>query len=397
MKIAQLNSSCGGSPGMLMRTLSQKLQKSGHECRVYYTFGTSSIPDAIKYSSDIEVKVNALASRITGNYGFVSDVSTKRLIRHLEEYQPDLIQIHTIHGHDLNCERFFGYISEKRIPLVYTFHDAWAFTGYCAFYDSIPCEQWKTACQKCPVYRRYSWFRDQSRVNFLRKQSCLCSLENLTIITPSRWLKEEAGKTFLKSVPCRVIPNGIDTGVFHPKESRIKEKLGIEGKKMVLGIALSMSKLKGIDDLIALSGILPEDHQLVLVGVPEKMRKELPDTIIACQRTDSREALAEYYSAADVMVNPTHGDNFPTVNLEALACGTPVVTYDVGGSPEAIDSETGIVVNEGDLSELKEAAVQMAHKKPEISDACRNRAVRLYDQEVFAKNYIDLYQQILTP
>lgn len=169
MRIVQINSSSGGSPGMLMHAISARLKEEGIENYNLFTAGTSSFSNDICYSDPIRIKLNALRSRVTGNYGFVSRDSTKKLLSLLDHMKPDLIQLHVIHGHDFNLESFFQYVKDRNIPVVYTFHDCWAFTGDCPHYSMIHCDQWKTCCEHCPLYKRYSWFHDHSSSNYLRK------------------------------------------------------------------------------------------------------------------------------------------------------------------------------------------------------------------------------------
>ena len=394
MRIVQLNSSLSGSPGMLMKVLSQAMDKQGIENRMLVSKGSTS-GNCIAFSSLKEVKCNALLSRVSGNYGFTSDHASARLMKLLDEFHPDLVQIHTVHGHDFNTETIFRYLKEQNIPVVYTFHDCWAFTGYCTHYANPACSAYQTVCGNCPVYHRYSWFSDHSRENFLRKKEALTGIEHLTIVTPSAWMKDQVKTSFLKDKPCIVIPNGIRTDVFQPCNTDVRKRLNLGEKHIVLAMALTISKAKGWDDLLQLAELLPEDYQLVLVGVPEQAKEQAGKKIIALPRTADQKELAELYSAADVFVNPTHEDNFPTVNLEALACGTPVVTYATGGSPEAIDPETGASVPIGDVAGLCRESEVWAEKKRQCTDACRRRAVMLYDCSVFSEHYLSLYRKIL--
>ena len=396
MKVVQLNSACHGSTGMLMEILSQAMTEKGIENRMLYTFGKDPAENGFRYSSDAEIKLNALCSRITGRYGFVSERPTQHLIQFLKEYQPDLVQIHTIHGHDLNLTEFFRYLKDTEVPVVYTFHDCWQFTGYCPYYTWARCEKWKTGCGNCPLAKRYSWFLDRSAENYRKKQEALSGFRALQIVTPSRWMKQQVGESFLREVPCTVIPNGIDLNVFFPSESNVRNQLHLNNQKIVLGIALSLSEAKGFHDYLELSRRLPDNHVLVLVGVPEKKRNDLPADIIALPRTSSREELRDLYSAADVTVVPTHEDNFPTVILESLACGTPVVTYQVGGAPEALDEKTGRAVAENDLAALTEAAAELSEKKKEYTAFCRKKAEDRYSMKQFTDSYLSLYEQMVS-
>ena len=395
MKIAQLNCSFNGSPGTLMKLLSDTMNRKQIENRMYYTFGTADSELAVKYSTDTRIKFNALRSRITGKYGFVSNNETTKLISLLNDFQPDLVHIHTIHGHDLNVAHFFQYLSEKQIPVVYTIHDTWPFTGYCPNYNWSHCMKWQDYCHGCPVYHTYSWFFDRSEENFNKKKEALLSLSSLTLVTPSSWMKAQIQNCFLRKANCEVIPNGIDTDVFTPVSSDLKQRLGIENQYMILSLANAISADKGLNDLLHLHDSLPVNYRLVLVGVSEQLKSQLPADILAFPRTSSKAELAEYYSNADVMVNPTHGDNFPTVNIESLACGTPVVTYDVGGSPEALDETAGMVVPEGDIPALCEAVKTVAETNDRRTAHCRTKAVRYYDKNIFTSTYMDLYQTIL--
>ena len=397
MKIVQINSQLGGSTGGLMRLLSHAMKQAGIENRMFYTFDTGiQDPDAVCYSSHREIRMNAALSRLTGGYGFQSAAATKRLIAMLEDYQPDLVQIHNSHGHDLNLETFYHWLGEKKIPVVHTLHDCWEFTGYCPHYQTVQCEKWQTECHDCPLYRRYSWFFDRSRENYRRKKAASSAIGELNLVTPSRWLKEEAAQSFLKDVPCTVIPNGIDTEVFRPLETDLKERLGISGKKMVLNIAMTVSQDKGKENLIEMNRKLPADYCMVLVGVPESHRKDFPDTILVQPRTASRDELATYYSAADVFINPTHADTYSMVNLESLACGTPVVTFDAGGACEMINDTVGRKVAIGDDAALAAAVMEMAEKKDELSNFCRAHVLEHYTQQIFCDSYLRLYRNILT-
>ncbi len=394
MKIVQFNAGLNGSPGMLMRAISEEMVRQDIDNRMLYTYGTLVHANAFQYASNAEVKLNALRSRISGRYGFVSEGPTKRAVAFLEDYQPDLIHVHNIHGHDVAFDQFFAYIAEKGIPVVYTFHDCWAFTGYCTHYVRVGCDRYQTECHDCPLYRPYSWFRDRSTENFRDKKKALLGLPSLTVVTPSRWMAEQVETSFLKDVPVAVIPNGIDTEVFRPVQSAVRERHGIGDRKMILALANAISAEKGLNDLLELNERLSGDEVLVLIGINDRMKRDLPDNIVALPRTASQNELALYYSAADVLVNPTHEDNFPTVNLEALACGTPVITYDVGGSPESLNEVTGRVVPEGDTAALYNAVRDMI-KTPDVSSACRTSVLDNYEKRAFAGKNIGLYRQIL--
>jgi len=307
--------------------------------------------------------------------------------------------LHNIHGYYLHVGILFKYLKNKTIPVVWTLHDCWPFTGHCAHFEWVSCEKWKTECNNCPLTHIYpsSWYIDNSKKNFYEKKSLFQGLENLTIVTPSLWLKGLVKQSFLKDYPVKVINNGIDLERFKPVETEIvKDKYSLTGYKIVLGVASVWDRIKGLDHFKQLSKLLYEDVRIVLVGLNKKQIQSLPQNIIGVERTESVEELTALYSCADVFVNPTLVDNFPTTNLEALACGTPVVTYDTGGSPEAVDEETGIVVEQGDIGKLLTAVNKILnHGKEQYKSNCRKRAVQKYDKIERYQDYLKLYESIL--
>ncbi len=396
MKVAMINNQTDGSTGKITKMLCQAIIRNGDEAKLYYTGKTEGKESfCVRYSSRKAVKINALKSRMSGNYGFLSQSATKELIDLLEKDQPDLIHIHNIHGHDCDFSMLMRYIKEKQIPVVYTLHDTWAFTGYCAAYDWVKCTKWKQYCHDCPQKKSFTWFFDHSKQNQEKKIHAIKALSNITFVTPSQWMSTQIQESPLKGVKSVVIPNGIDTTIFQPSHVNVKEKLQITGKYMLLSVAFSVSGAKGLNDLMEIRKLLPNEYVFVLVGLPETMIEKLPEGMIGIPRTANQEELAQYYSSADVLVNPTHQDNFPTVNLEALACGTPIVSYRIGGAYEAFDEQTGIAVKEYDYQAMADAIMQITKKKNEIKDLCRTRALNLYKEDQFVNQYLKLYQEVI--
>ena len=337
-------------------------------------------------------------SFIRDSHGLASNKATRELIGHISSYQPDVIHLHNIHGYYLNYPILFKYLLSINTPIVWTLHDCWSFTGHCCFFDRIDCDRWKTGCGHCPglsVYPR-SLFVDRSTRNWRLKKECFTSvLDRLTIVPVSNWLESFVRQSFLKDATIQTIHNGVDIKTFSPKEvSSLKETYSLGAKKVVLGVALPWTARKGFDDMIRLADILPTDeYQVMMVGLSDKQLKHLPSNIIGVKRTNSAAELAELYSLATVFVNPTYEDNFPTVNIEALACGTPVITYRTGGSPEAIDDETGIVVEKGDVDGMARAVASV--DKDAYSAFCRARALRLFDKDKCFAEYLRLYERLL--
>lgn len=390
MKIVQLNVTCGsGSTGKICLAVSKILNEKEIENYILYSEGESSYENAIKYTSNFQIKLEALKSKVFGEYGFNSKCITKKLINELEKIKPDIVHLHNLHGHGCNLQMLFEYFKKEKIKLYWTFHDCWAFTGYCPHFDMIGCEKWKTQCEKCPQKGSYSFFFDKSDKLFSKKKELFSGLD-LTIITPSKWLAGLVKKSFLKNYKVIVINNGIDLLSFKPSESDFRQRHNIENKLIVLGVAFNWDERKGIDVFSYLARTLPSDFQIVLVGTKEEDKKSLPKNIIAINKTESQKELAQIYTAADVFVNATREDTFPTVNIEALACGTPVITFDTGGSGEIIDESCGIKVNKNDTQALLDAIISFKSSGLFSEENCIKRAKK-YDMNDKFKEYVENY------
>lgn len=394
MKVVQINVTCGeGSTGKICLALSGLLDERKIENHILYSYGKSANKHGVKYTSNGYVKYQALKSRINGKYGFNTKRATAKLVDELRSVKPSIVHLHNIHGHNVDLNALFTYLKEEKLKVVWTFHDCWAFTGYCPYFTLAQCDKWKTKCNDCPQRKAYSWFFDKSEWLYEKKKELFSDLD-LTIVTPSQWLADLVKQSFLKSYPVKVINNGIDLSVFKPTDSDFKAKHGIrENQHVILGVAFGWGKSKGLDVFVELSKRLPENYRIVLVGTSEKTDKQLPENIISIRRTQDQAALAEIYTAADLFVNTTREENFPTVNIEALACGTPVLTFNTGGSPEIIDDLCGKTVVCDDVDSLEKEITEICEHSVFTSKDCVNRA-KLYNQDERFREYIELYDTI---
>lgn len=396
MKIVQINSTCGsGSTGKICVAVSELLTKQEIENFILYTSGKSSYPLGIRYMSHVETKWQALKSKTIGNYGFQSIRATSRLLAEMDRIAPDIVQLHNLHSHNIHLGQLFSYFKERKIKVFWTFHDCWAFTGYCPHYTMIGCDQWaKGGCRNCPQRKHYSWFFDRSRMLFERKKQLFSGLD-MIIITPSQWLADQVKRSFLKEYPVKVINNGIELSVFYPRETDFRKQYCLGSKYILLGVAFGWGRRKGLDIFIRLAERLdPEKFQIVLVGTDDEVDKLLPPNVISIHRTENQAQLAEIYSAADLFVNPTREDTFPTVNMESLACGTPVLTFRTGGSPEIIDETTGVAVDCGDEGALMDAILRIERERPFSGENCRKRAMFFSEKEKFYE-YIHIYNETI--
>lgn len=400
-KLLQINSVVNtGSTGRISEEIGQSAISEGWESYIAYgRNGRPSKSKLIKIGSNIDVYLHVLKNRLFDSHGLGSKIATKKLIREIEKINPDIIHFHNLHGYYLNLEILFNYLTNKNIPIVWTLHDCWSFTGHCSHFAFVGCNRWQTGCFNCPQKSSYpsSIFLDQSKRNYNLKKELFNSISNLTLVPVSNWLGNIVQQSFLSRYQVKVLHNGVDLNSFSHKKSRnIIKELNLNNFFIILGVANIWDKMKGLDDFTELNKKLDDNEKIVLVGLSKKQIKELPQNIIGIERTESIEELAELYSSANVFINPTWEDNFPTTNLEALACGTPVITYNTGGSPEAIDEQTGFVVNQGDINGLiKNIKIIQQKGKEYYREACLNRAAKLYNNKDRYREYIDLYKELV--
>lgn len=396
MKIVQINATCGiGSTGKICVGISQILTEKNIENYILYSTETNGSAGGISCADFLYIKTQAIKSRFFGNYGFNSNRSTRKMISELDRIRPDVVHLHNIHGHDCNLKILFDYFAKKKIKLIWTFHDCWAFTAYCPHFTMMKCDKWKVQCTKCIQKSQYSWLFDRSSAIYAKKKQLFKGLD-LTIVTPSQWLADLVKQSFLKDYPVRIINNGIDRNVFKPVASNFRKKYALASKKILLGVAFDWGKRKGLDVFVELSKRLDmKKYQIVLVGTNDYVDKILPDNIISIHRTQNQGELAEIYSAANLFVNSTREENFPTVNIESLACGTPVVTFRTGGSPEMLDETCGSVVDCDDIDALEKEIIRICENNPYSREVCVQKA-QGFDKNVKFKEYLELYNEILT-
>lgn len=400
MKIVQINTVLHGSTGGIMLNISRALLEHGDNAYVCAPDGRHRItsPDVpyIPVGGRLSEDFHIFLGKLTGLQGCFSCIATGKFLRTLDKIRPDLIHLHNLHNSFINLPMLFGYIKKRGIPVVWTLHDCWAFTGHCPYFDCVGCEKWEKQCEKCSQYRQYpDSFCDTSKLLFKKKKEWFTSVDRLTLVTPSEWLGGLVKRSFLKDYETRVINNGVDLSVYKPKESDFRKKYGCEDKFVILGVALGWEARKGLDVFIELSSRLDrKKYKFVLVGVDEITKRQLPDGFVSIDRTQSKDEIAEIYSAADVFLNPTYEDNFPTVNIEALACGTPVITFDTGGSPESIDDTCGVVIDRGDIDGLENAIISISDDMPFSAEKCIVRAMNFSADERYLE-YIKLYSDVL--
>lgn len=392
------------STGRIMQEVGDLAMQHGWKSYIAYSKGRDGIRECasqvIPVGNVCDTWWHGLQTRLFDRHGLASATPTRQLIRQIEKIQPDVIHIHNIHGYFLNYQILFKYLSVCGIPVVWTVHDCWLYTGHCYYYSYVKCNKWQSGCGHCPQKTAFpaSYLFDRSQKNYRDKEAAFTSMpeDKLTIVPVSNWIKEEMQQSFLRSYRFRVIHNGIDTNVFNIGASQeLVDKYRLDGKHILLGVASIWSKEKGLDDFIRMANMLHGNEVIVLIGIKPGDRKKLPGNIVGISRTENIHQLAEWYSTAEVFINPTWQDNYPTVNMEAIACGTPVVTYRTGGSIEAITSDTGIVVGQGNVRGLLEAARRIRERgKSYYQELCRSYALNHFRKEDRYIDYLTLYNEL---
>lgn len=394
------------STGRIMQEIGELAIANGWESYVAYSGGRDGVKPCrsklMPVGGKLDVAFHGLWTRFTDRHGLASWFATKRFISDIKELKPDVIHIHNIHGYFLNYRMLFEYLKEADIPVIWTVHDCWLYTGHCYYYSSIGCDKWMSGCGNCPQRTAFptSWFIDRSKQNLKDKSDAFNSIKDkLTIVPVSEWIRGEMSRSILQNCHYQVIHNGIDLNVFdvQPDDKAVREKYGLGDKHIILGLASIWSKEKGWDDFMEMSKMLNGDEVIVMVGVTEEQQKRLPENVVGIRRTENVRQLAELYSAATAFVNPTWQDNYPTVNLESIACGTPVVTYRTGGSIEAVTEKTGYVVEQGDVKGLLEAVREIERKgNLEYKADCRAHALANFRKEDRYADYLKLYEDLTT-
>lgn len=401
MKIAQINMLHYGSTGKIMLGIAATARQCGHEVKTYspryYQRGGKTLFPEIKghiyFGSSFENMLHHYMAKISGLHGFFSWLGTLELIQRLEQFQPDIIHLHNLHNRTICLPMLFAYIKKRNIRTIWTLHDCWAFTGQCAHFTLVKCEKWKTGCHHCPQTNVYpEAITDQTKLLWNLKKRWFAGIKDMTLVTPSRWLANLVRQSFLKEYSVIQIGNGIDLNVFKPTKSDFRERHGLKNKKILLGVAFGWGKRKGLDVFVELAKRLSEQYQIVLVGTNEELDSFLPKNILSIHRTENQGQLAEIYSAADVFVNPTREENYPTVNMEAIACGTPVLTFRTGGSPEILTPETGSIVDCDDVDAMESEIRRICETKPFSRENCV-KAARAFDMRTRFEEYIKLYEK----
>lgn len=389
-----------GSTGRITESIGALSISQGWECYIVHGARYAnppscmhSIPSVSKWGEYLHY----LEGLFFDNHGLSSRGATKRVVEIIKEIKPDVIQIHCLHGYYLNYKILFEYLNTTNIPIVWTFHDCWAFTGHCAHFVSVNCDKWKKeGCHGCELKSDYPRaLIDYSNRNYNLKKKLFCENQNLHLVAVSYWIEELVKSSFLKDKPIQTIYNGVDVNVFKPcVTNNLRKKYNLNNKKILVAAATAWSQAKGLNDYILLSQKLPDDVVLIMIGLSDTQKKSLPKNVIGFGRTESVNEMATFYSLADIILNLSYAESFGLTTVEGLACGTPGIVYNTTASPELITPETGIVVKSGDVESVAKAVRSLLVKRKPV-DICRERAVKYFNKDDRYNEYINLYEHLI--
>ena len=398
-RLLQISCSCNsGAIGRIAEQINLRASEKGWD--TFFAYGRiAHLPvgsQLIHVGCMMDEYLHYAEHRIFDNEGLASRHATRTLIRKISEISPDIIHLHNIHDHWLNYEILFRYLKQIDIPIVWTQHDCWSFTGGCYHFAISGCKKWKNECSKCFINQGILPLRDCSKKHYYKKKELFNGPPKLTLVTVSHWLEGLLRQSFLKNNRIEVIYNGVDLEIFKPQTSKIKENLNIEGKILLVAVATAWSLHKGLNDYISLSSRLPENVKLLMVGVNDKQRKMLPKEILCMDRTQNVKELAEIYSGADIVLNLSYEETFGMTTAEGFACGTPGIVYNCTASPELISDETGEIVQAGDIDGVLGAIDKIIKRGGDYyTPQCRKRACEMFDMNKNFESYIKLYEDLI--
>lgn len=395
MKILQINTYCGyGSTGRIAVDIANSLGPKD-ECTIAYGYFNTTYKkcyNLLRWKSPFIYKVKLFLNRVKGKTGYTNKFRTQKFLNWIDEWNPDVIHLHNIHGDYIHISTLFKFLKDRNYPVVWTFHDCWPITGRCAYFDYNGCTKWRNGCHSCQFKKVFpvTYFSDSSKKEWHKKKDLFSGIKNLTIVTPSNWLANLVKQSYLSGYSVKVIHNGIDLSVFKKdyETQSLRTKYGIGNSKILLGVAGAWSYRKGLNYFIELAKILSDEYKIVLIGLSKKQIRLLPSSILGIEHTESISELVKWYSCATIYLNPTLDDNYPTTNLEAQACGAPIITFNTGGSPESI--QNGIVAQNRTVKSLYDSIEHMAHE-----DYNKTVSLDFFSKETFAKAYVSLYKDII--
>ncbi len=393
MRVVQINCAASGSTGKIAKAIHYVLLAQGDESYIFYGFGGCDEKNVIRIGNDFDLHLHAVLSRNLGRQGYFSHAATNKLIRQIQSIDPDVIHLHNLHGSYLNLPMLFRFLRTSRAKILITLHDCWLFTGKCAHFTEVNCFRWKENCGQCPNLSVYPRSKvDTTEQTLADKKKWLSGFgERMRIITVSNWLCDTAKESFLKQYPIQTIYNGIDINIFKPVPgNKIREKYGLQKNYIILGVAYHWGERKGLKEFLKLADQLDENEKIVLIGLTQEQIADMPDQILGITKTESQQELVEWYSAADVFINPSKEETFGLVTAEAMACGTPAIVYQSTACAEVTD-DSCVVMPADQNCYLRDAVNEIKSRRK--SNDCRQHIIDSFSLNKMVEGYLDAYKK----
>lgn len=396
MKVLQINAVYGyKSTGIIVKDIGETLQKVSDECYYAYQSSREPVKNGYRVGGTLSWKWHALYARLLGKQAYASKIATRRFLKWIDKVNPDIVHLHNLHSNYINLNILCDYLAKRAIPTVITMHDCWYFTGKCTHYSAVKCDKWQTSCGSCPLNKseQPSLFFDCTSKVLEDKTKHLLKLKNLTLVGCSEWIANEAKKSKLQSANIQVVYNGVDTAIFTPHDSQIRNELGIENQFVILGMADKWCLEQNRDVVERLITSQDSNTKFVIVGCKEEQKEHFKsfNNVLALGYITDRNKLSDIYSAADVFVNLTRADTLPTVNMESICCGTPVITFNCCGGPELVDKDCGFIVEEGNVEQLI-SCVEAIKQQPLTFDVQKQH--EKFNKNECYKKYLEVYKNI---
>jgi glycosyltransferase involved in cell wall biosynthesis len=404
MKILHINQSdIGGGAAIAGYRLHQGLLTQGidsHQLVGQKETNSDRVAE-VPRSRHLERNLLRVTYRLGLNY--LSQQTTHNLTPHPFYQEADILNFHNLHTGYFNYLAIDDLTANK--PAIFTLHDMWSFTGHCAY--TYSCNKWQTGCGKCPDLATYPAIQRDSTAIEWKLKNWVYSRSNITVVAPSRWLTEQAQKSMLNRFPIHHIPNGIDMDIYQPLDTeQCRSVLNIPANKKVLlfGAANISDTRKGGDLLYKALVDLPQtlkDNTILLIlgGSGEALAQAIGISCINLGYISSDHIKAIAFSAADLFIFPTRADNLPLVLQESMACGTPMVSFKIGGVPDLVrPGETGYLAAPEDTEDFRNGIIQLLEDNDQrlyMAQTCRTVALEEYSIELQAQRYIELYREKL--
>ena len=394
MRIMQISGALAGAQKTIEEAIHRYLVNAGHESRILYACGQPSLDTEICYENKLENILCRAGRKYICKTSRFAALQTKRLIRQIKQYQPDLIHLHVIHHGYTDHEMLLKFLAKAKIPVVYTMHDMWAVTGGCYHYTTNGCSGPQTGCQNCPANRKLLDMAQKSTATELEtKKNLLGRIEKLYVVTVSDWVGEQMKNSFLADRPIQVILNGMDLP--DVADLAVKKESPAHRPIRLMGVAASWSNRKGVDKLFRLAQLLDDDYQIQLVGgVTQELKDSAPANVVFTGYCADKAQLMEQYAQADLHISASLEETFGMTFVEAALVGTRSVGFASTAITQTLKNVYGVAVEEYTAEAMCQAIQDTVATKTTLDAEEIARIREKLSAEKMAETYFAVYEKM---